>query len=67
MTNVLYDRLPGVALPLRRAHSVKDALVRNGVPATAISVVGIGEKGRLVPAPDGVREPQNRGVEIVIQ
>jgi outer membrane protein OmpA-like peptidoglycan-associated protein len=37
------------------------------VPVTAISVVGMGEKGLLVPTPDGVREPQNRRVEIVIQ
>lgn len=36
-----------------------------GVPVTAISVVGMGEKGLLVPTPDGVRELQNRRVEIV--
>src|SRR4029078_9164327 len=29
-----------MALSLRRANTVKDALVREGVPATAISVVG---------------------------
>jgi outer membrane protein OmpA-like peptidoglycan-associated protein len=56
-----------MALSLRRANAVKDALVRNGVPATAIAVVGRGEQGLLVPTPDGVREPQNRRVEIVIQ
>ena len=39
----------------------------NGVPATAIAVVGRGEQGLLVPTPDGVREPQNRRVEIVLQ
>ena len=56
-----------MALSLRRANAVKDALVRNGVPATAIAVIGRGEQGLLVPTPDGVREPQNRRVEIVIQ
>jgi OmpA-OmpF porin, OOP family len=56
-----------MALSLRRANAVKDALVRNGVPATAISVVGKGESQPLVPTADGVREPQNRRVEIVIQ
>ncbi len=56
-----------MALSLRRANSVKDALVRDGVPATAISVIGRGEAGLLVQTPDGVREPQNRRVEIVIQ
>ena len=56
-----------MALSLRRANAVKDALVREGVPATAISVVGKGETQPLVPTADGVREPQNRRVEIVIQ
>jgi outer membrane protein OmpA-like peptidoglycan-associated protein len=56
-----------MALSLRRANAVKDALVRNGVPATAISVVGKGESQPLVPTADGVREPQNRRVEIVLQ
>jgi outer membrane protein OmpA-like peptidoglycan-associated protein len=56
-----------MALSLRRANAVKDALVRDGVPATAISVVGRGESQPLVPTADGVREPQNRRVEIVLQ
>jgi hypothetical protein len=53
-----------LALSLRRANAVKDVLVRDGVPATAISVVGRGEDDLLVPTPDGVREPQNRRVVI---
>jgi len=56
-----------MALSLRRANAVKDALVREGVPAQAISVIGRGEQGLLVQTGDGVREPQNRRVEIVIQ
>ena len=56
-----------MALSLRRANTVKNALVSNGVPATAISVIGMGESQPLVPTADGVREPQNRRVEIVIQ
>ena len=56
-----------MALSLRRANTVKDVLVREGVPATAISVIGKGESQPLVQTADGVREPQNRRVEIVIQ
>jgi OmpA-OmpF porin, OOP family len=56
-----------MALSLRRANAVKDALVRDGVPAMAISVIGKGETQPLVPTADGVREPQNRRVEIVMQ
>jgi OOP family OmpA-OmpF porin len=40
--------------------------VREGVPATAIAVVGRGESQPLVQTADGVREPQNRRVEIVL-
>jgi OOP family OmpA-OmpF porin len=56
-----------MALSLRRANAVKDALVREGVPAQSIAVIGRGEQNLLVPTGDGVREPQNRRVEIVIQ
>ncbi len=56
-----------MALSLRRANVVKDALVRNAVPAQAIAVVGRGESQPLVATADGVREPQNRRVEIVLQ
>ncbi len=49
-----------MALSLRRANSVKNELVRDGVPADAVQVVGRGESNPLVPTADGVREPQNR-------
>jgi hypothetical protein len=55
-----------MALSLRRANAVKDALVKLGVPAAAITTVGRGEAGLLVQTGDGVREPQNRRVEITI-
>ncbi|MDB5489259.1 MAG: hypothetical protein JWQ58_2974 [Reyranella sp.] len=55
-----------MALSLRRANAVKDALVQQGVPATAISVVGRGQQGLLVQTGPNVREPQNRRVEIAI-
>lgn len=52
------------ALSLRRANTVKRALMREGVPAAAIDVAGRGETQLLVQTGDGVREPQNRRVEI---
>ena len=54
-----------LALSLRRANAVRDALVSEGVKASDISVVGLGEAQPLVPTPDGVREAQNRRVQIV--
>jgi outer membrane protein OmpA-like peptidoglycan-associated protein len=56
-----------MALSLKRADAVKDAMVRQGVPADEIVVVGKGKTDLLVPTKDGVREPQNRRVEIVLQ
>jgi OOP family OmpA-OmpF porin len=56
-----------VALSLRRATVVRDELVRDGVPADVISIVGKGETQPLLPTPDGEREPQNRRVEILWQ
>ncbi len=56
-----------MALSLRRANAVKDDLVRNGVAASDISVVGLGESQPMIPTPDGVREAQNRRVEIVLR
>jgi hypothetical protein len=55
-----------MALSLRRANAVKNQLVTEGVPPQAISVVGRGEANPLVATGDGVREPQNRRVEIVV-
>jgi outer membrane protein OmpA-like peptidoglycan-associated protein len=49
----------------RRAAAVKDSLVKQGVPANNIVTIGRGESQPLVPTADGVREPQNRRVEIV--
>jgi outer membrane protein OmpA-like peptidoglycan-associated protein len=53
-------------LSRQRAEVVADQLARNGVPAASIVTVGRGEQDLLVPTADGVREPRNRRVEIVV-
>jgi outer membrane autotransporter protein len=55
-----------MGLSLRRAHAVAGELVRDGVPASAISIRGFGQTDLLIPTGSGVREPQNRRVEIVM-
>ncbi|MDR3435924.1 OmpA family protein [Telmatospirillum sp.] len=55
-----------MALSLRRANAVKASLVKLGIPANEISVVGKGKSQPLVPTKDGVREPQNRRVQIIL-
>ncbi len=54
-------------LSVRRAEAVAAELVKDGVPRTAIDIHGFGESHPLVPTAAGVREPQNRRVEIVLQ
>lgn len=49
----------------RRANNVANALARMGVPREQMAVSGRGENDNRVPTADGVREPQNRRVEIV--
>ncbi|MBM3514834.1 MAG: hypothetical protein FJX59_14150 [Alphaproteobacteria bacterium] len=51
----------------RRANTVKAELIRLGIPANEIAVMFKGESEPLVSTGDGVREPQNRRVEIVIE
>ena len=54
-------------LSVRRAQNVAAELVRDGVPRAAITTQGFGFSRLLVPTGPGVREPQNRRVEIVLQ
>jgi len=51
----------------RRAKAVAGQLVADGVPASEIETHAYGETHLLVPTGPGVREPQNRRVEIVLQ
>jgi outer membrane protein OmpA-like peptidoglycan-associated protein len=54
-------------LSVRRAETVAAELVRDGVPDDEIELKGLGESNPLVPTAKGVREPQNRRVEIILQ
>jgi OmpA-OmpF porin, OOP family len=56
-----------MGLSIRRANAVKAELIKDGVPANAITTQGFGETHLLVPTGQGVREPQNRRVEIIIR
>jgi len=54
-------------LSLRRANNAMAELVNLGIAQDAIAVFAKGEAEPLVPTDDGVREPQNRRVEIVLE
>ncbi len=67
-----YTDLSGTAkynmgLSIRRADAVKAELIRDGVPENEIEAQGFGETHPLVPTANGVREPQNRRVEIILK
>ena len=55
------------ALSERREQAVTDELVRQGVPAEAISGEAVGEADLAVPTGDGVPEAENRRVVIAVQ
>jgi outer membrane protein OmpA-like peptidoglycan-associated protein len=55
------------ALSLKRAQAVGAELVRDGVPQNIIMISAFGDTRPLVPTGPGIREPQNRRVEIVLK
>ncbi len=50
-----------------RAEVVRDKIVEIGVQAERVTVSSHGENNPLMPTPDGVREPLNRRVEVVVR
>lgn len=55
-------------LSMQRAQEVRDVLVAQGrLDAAITSVVGRGEREPLVPTADGVANPTNRRVEVIVR
>lgn len=54
-------------LAYERASMVKELLLQNGVDPEKVTVSSHGKGNPLVPTPDGVAEPRNRRVEVVIR
>ena len=52
-------------LSRRRAESVASQLEKDGIPSSEIEIIAKGKRDLLVPTADGVKEPQNRRVQIV--
>ena len=50
-----------------RADLVKELLLQNGVDPQRVTVSSHGKGNPLVPTPDGVAEPRNRRVEVIIR
>lgn len=54
-------------LALDRALAIRDLLIREGVDPHHLSVSSHGKGNPLVPTPDGVPEPRNRRVEVIVR
>ncbi len=65
-TDTVGNAAYNVQLSLQRAVAVREALVRNGVPASAILTGGVGERNLPVQTADNVPERRNRSVDIAI-
>lgn len=55
------------ALAMRRAEMVRNALIAAGVSASDVQAISRGKRVPAIPTPDGVAEPRNRRVEIVVR
>ena len=56
-----------IGLSEERAAAVAEAMVSAGIPANLITSSAEGESNPRVATDDGVREPQNRRVEIAVR
>ena len=54
-------------LSRRRAEAVAARLEKDGIPSSEIDVIAKGKRDLLVPTKDGVKEPQNRRVQILYE
>src|SRR4051812_46922947 len=61
--NGAYNRV----LSQKRAETVREELVKDGLNPASVAVVGRGEDALLVATKDGMRAPKNRRVEIIVQ
>ena len=66
-TDTVGSEAYNMRLSRRRAESVAAQLEKDGIPSSEIEIVAKGKRDLLVPTADGVKEPQNRRVQIVYE
>ena len=54
-------------LSRQRAEAVRIALIGHGIPPESITIVGRGKRDPVVRTAEGVSEPRNRRVEIIVR
>ena len=66
-TDTLGTQAYNQQLSLKRAESIRDRVIHDGLSANSISVAGRGELDPAVPTAPQVSEPRNRRVEITVR
>lgn len=66
-TDTTGDAASNDKLSLDRAVEVRTALVQEGLPVANARVTGRGERDLRVPTGEGVSEPRNRRVEVIVR
>lgn len=66
-TDAAGSALSNEKLAYERADMIRRMLLNNGVDPERVSVSSHGKSNPVVPTPDGVAEPRNRRVEVVIR
>ncbi len=61
-SDLINDRLAS-----KRADIVKEQLLQSGIRSEQLTVSSHGKGNPLVPTPDGVAEPRNRRVEVIVR
>jgi len=54
-------------ISIRRAQAVSNTLVDAGIPRDSLDLTSHGEANPIVPTADGVAEPRNRRVEVIVR
>jgi len=54
-------------LALQRAYTVEKFIREHNVPTERISIASYGENDPLIPTEDGISEPRNRRVEVIVR
>jgi outer membrane protein OmpA-like peptidoglycan-associated protein len=66
-TDMVGDQAYNDRLSMERAQTVRDILVRHGLRASFVRIVGRGEREPRIMTPDGQPEPRNRRVEVIVR
>jgi outer membrane protein OmpA-like peptidoglycan-associated protein len=66
-TDLVGSHATNDALSRQRAELIRSELIRLGVAADNIVVIARGKREPIVPTADGVAEPRNRRVEVVVR